>query len=247
MSRTINYNPGTSVKNLYMQCIIRTLVACFIAFMIYISLTIITVGTATKEIGYTILYSEDGENFTEVYTHYFEDGEDEKYADYDGKERYYKTSIRSEIGDKTNSFIKWFSQVIALIVWGSMIYGVMWKAGDTSIDMTEPDNKQIILKGLKTGLLADIPFAASYLILVITSLFKILPAYPRVHKILTFYMFAFNDALIKGTVNGFEITFWGILGAVVVLIPLPILCAFAYYMGKKHIIIKEKLIYKKED
>ncbi len=247
MSRSISFGKSSSVKNLVIQCIIRTLVASFIAFMIYVSITIIMVGAQTKEIGYTILYSEDGENFTEVYTHYSEDGEDTRYADYDGKELYYKTAVRSTLSEKTNNVIRWVSQALAFILWASMIYSTVWKAGDTDVSMEEPDKKQIILKALKSGFIADIPFAVSYLVLVITSVFKILPGYVRVHKIITFYMFAFNDVLIKGTGNGFEITFWGILGAAITLLPLPIFCTTAYYMGKKHISIKEKLIYKKED
>jgi len=205
------------------------------------------VGASTKEIGYTILYSDDGESFSEVYSHYFKDGEDPKYADYDGKENYYKTSIRSELSDKTNNLIRWGSQLLAFVCFAATIYGVMWKAGDTNVDIVEPNRKEVFLKGLKIGLLADIPFAASYLVLVITSVFKIFPSYPRIHKILTFYMFAFNDTFIKGTGNGFEITFWGILLAIVVLIPLPVICTVAYYIGKKHIIFKEKLIYKREE
>lgn len=247
MSRSISFGKSSSVKNMAVQCIIRTLVAAFIAFMIYVSITIIMVGAKTKEIGYTILYSEDGENFTEIYTHYFEDGEDARYADYDGKELYYKTSVRSTLSDKTNNNIRWISQTFAFILWVSMIYGTVWKAGDTDVSMKEPTKREILLKGLKAGLFADIPFAVSYLVLVVTSIFKIFPSFPRVHKIITFYMFAFNDVFIKGTGNGFEITFWGILGAAITLLPLPIFCTVAYYMGKKHIAIKEKLIYKKED
>ena len=242
MSRTINYSPSTSVKNLALQCIIRTLVACFIAFMIYVSITVIMVGGSTKEIGYTILYSEDGESFSEVYSHYYKNGEDPKYADYDGKENYYKTPIRSELNKGTNIRIRWIAQNLSFICWVAVICGVMWRAGDANVDLAEPSKKEVLLKGLKVGLLADIPFAASYFVLVVTSVFKILPSYSIIHKILTFYMFAFNDTFIKG-----QRTFWGILGACVVLIPLPIICMVAYYMGKRHINFKEKLIYKRED
>lgn len=248
MSQRINYGTKNSVKSLVAQCILKTVMASLIAFLLYVSVTIIAVGSYTKEIGYTILYSEDGENYEEVYKHYYSNGEDAKFKDYDGKENYYKTPIRSEVDGSIQKIFMWIGQGLSLIIWFAMLYGVLWKAGDADANMAElGKHKRDIYKGLRVGIFADIPFAAAYLLLVITSVFKIFPKYPAIYKIVTYFMYAFNDTFIKATGNGFEITFGGVLGSILVLLPLPVIAAYAYYMGEKHIIVKEKILYKREE
>ena len=248
MSQNIKYSATNSISGAAVQCIIRTVVAALIAFVLYISVTTIFVGAETKEIGYKILHSQDGQNFDEVYSHYYADGEDTRFKDYDGKEEYYKTPIRSQLSSKFTNIARWSSQSLAFILWCATVYSILWKVGDADGNMTElGDKPRDKFKGLKIGLLADLPIAVLYILLIITSVLKIFPSYPRIYKILTYFMFAFNDTFIKATGNGFATTFWGVFLSAIVLLPLPIVSAYAYFMGQKHIIIKEKIIYKKED
>lgn len=248
MSQIISYGTKNTMSGLVLQCIIRSAVAGVIAFLIYASVTIIAVGGETKEIGYKILYSEDGQSYEEVYSHYYSDGDDLKFKEYDGKEKYYKTPIRSELSENSTNIVRWISQVVSLVIWFSMIYGIFWKAGDSNADFAELGNAKLDkFKGIKAGLLADIPVFLAYAVLVISYVFKVLPSYPKIYKILTYFMFGFNDIFIKGTINGFVITPLSIILSAIVLLPIPLMSSYAYFMGQKHIIIKEKIIYKKEE
>ena len=70
-----------SFRGLAFQCLIRTLISAFIALIIYMSISFIVTGVNYKPIGYTVLYSEDGENFETVYTYMYTGEEDENWVD----------------------------------------------------------------------------------------------------------------------------------------------------------------------
>lgn len=248
---TSGYNRST--KRLVLQCLFRSVVVSFIAFLLYASFTIIVSGMTTKELGYTIMKSEDGQNFEDIYTHYHSDScqdengcDDPRYNEYAQKTEYYKSPIRSTVSPKVSSVTKWGSQIIVLVILYGVIYSLMWKAGDANADMAELGSKKIDkLKGLKVGLIADIPYALLYVTLVITQSAGIFRSYPGIYKILTYFMFGFNDTFMPVTEGGMKITLYGILVLASVLIPIPLFTTVAYFIGSKHIVVKDKIIYEK--
>lgn len=243
-----------SLKSLVWQCIIRSVTVSLMTFILYASLTIIVTGMATEELGYNIIYTEDGENFTDVYTHYHtedcfdDDGcDDEIIGEYKSNE-YYKETIRSEVSDKNIKIVRWIGQALGMGILYILIYSVMWKAGDADANNAElGKTEKNMYKGLKAGLIADIPYALLYLILAITSAIGVLPLFPGIYKVLTYFMFGFNDTFIPVSGNSFVLTVGGISAAALVLLPIPLFAEFGYYMGEKHMIFKEKIVYKKEN
>ena len=251
-NRALTSGYNRSVKRLVLQCLFRTVVVSFIAFLLYASFTIIVSGMTTKELGYTIMKSEDGQNFEDIYTHYHsvdcrdENGcDDPRYNEYAEKGEYYKSPIRSAVSPSVSLATRWISQVIVLIILYGLIYSLMWKAGDANADMAELGNgKKDKLKGFKVGIIADLPYAVLYLGLVITQGLGILKSYPGIYKILTYFMFGFNDTFMPVTENGMEII-W--LGLSVVLIPIPLFATISYLIGQKHIVVKDRIIYQREE
>lgn len=244
-----------SLRKLSVKCFSRSVLVSIMAFLLYAFLTVIVSGMTTKELGYTIMYSADGENFEDVYIHehaetcFDENGcDDEKYSEYASKTGYYKTTNRSLVSDKNITITRWIAQLASLGILYIVIYAAMWQAGDSNANMSEMGNvKRDSLKGVKAGLIADIPYALLYIILAVTSAFKLMPNFPGIYKIATYFMFGFNDTFIPVADKSFVITIGGIIGAALVLLPIPIFAAFGYNMGQKHIIFKEKIVYKKED
>ena len=243
-----------SLGKLAVKCFSRSVIVSIMAFLLYAFLTVIVSGMTTKELGYTIMYSADGENFEDVYIHnhtddcFDENGcDDEKYTEYTAKPNYYKTTTRSEVSKKNTALTRWIAQLASLGILYIIIYTAMWQAGDSNANMSEMGNiKREKYKGIKAGLIADIPYALLYIFLAVTSAFKILPNFPGIYKIATYFMFGFNDTFIPVVNESFVITVGGIIGAAVVLLPIPLFAAFGYHMGQKHIIFKEKIVYKKE-
>lgn len=234
---------NVSFKKLVVHCIIRTLLASAIAFVLYASFTSISVGMLTKEIGYTVLYSEDGEYYDEVYDHYFADGKDEKISQYETDTRYYKTPIRSSLNEKQKSTVMWFAQILSGLIWYAMIYGIMWSAGDSDANKAELGHaKRDNLKGIKAALAAELPFALAFLILVVTKALGVWSGFLTIYEVLNYYSFAINNMFIP-----FVFDNWGaVFGLLLGFLPLPLFAAFGYLMGQKHIIFKEKILYQKE-
>ncbi len=237
----------TTFSKLVGNLLIRTLVASVMAFILYASFTIIGVGTMTKEIGYTVLHSEDGQQYEEVYKHYIKDGEDKQLEKYKGKDGYYQTPIRSELTEQQKAPIIWLAQGLSFLIWFGLVYGLLWRAGDADAYRAELGQKSPDRwRGLKAALCAMIPMVLAYLYLIAGKCFG-WSGVVTPYKLLTYYGFAFNDIflpVVKGTA---QLSWGGISAAAVNLLFLPVICIFAYYLGEKHFIFKEKILYQKEE
>lgn len=240
-----------SFRGLVFQCLIRTLISAFIALIIYMSISFIVTGVNYKPIGYTVLYSEDGENFETVYTYMYTGEEDENWVDpklkeYMNKEGYYQQNIPNKLSDSTVNTIAWISQILSLVIWGAFIYSVTWNVGNADADKNElgdtPLDKH---RGLKAALVALIPYGISYLLLVIAKLMGTMNFAVSLFKILNYNCFAFNDMIITGGLN--TISYTELIILALVLLPLPIFAAFGYKMGNRHTLIKEKIVYQNEE
>lgn len=255
VNRNLTSGYDRSVKKLSLQCFFRSIIVSFMAFLLYASFTIIVSGMTTTELGYTIMFSKDAENFEDVYTHYHnedcfdEDGcDDPKYNDYAENNEYYKSPIRSEVSEKATVATRWVGQTFALAILWVVIYSVMWKAGEANADAAELGGGSLDKKkGFLAGIFADIPYALLWLGLVFYVLSGSGGTYSRIFKIATYFMFAFNDTFIPVGANGLEVTLGGAIATAVVLLPIPIITSFAYKMGQRHIILKDKIVYKNEE
>lgn len=236
---------NSSTGKLVAHIIIRTLVSSIIAFILYVSCTTVAVGIGTKEIGYTILYSTDEQSYTEVYKHYYKDGDDNNYSRYENDSHYYKTPIRSQLTKGQTAAAMWTAQCLTLIIMAASIYGVIWRAGDSDANKAELGGKSVDrLRGIKIALLANIPFAAFYITFVLLKIFGIEKKFVLFYKIATYFMFAFNETIMP-IGNASQVTAGKTACLAVVLLPLIIICVVGYYFGRKHIILKNKIIYKK--
>jgi hypothetical protein len=212
------------------------------------SITFVVTGANYKAIGYDVLYSKDGVNFETVYTYMYTGEEpegwvDEKLNEYMNKEGYYKQTIPNQLSKSAMSTVSWVSQIITLVVWGAFIYVVNWNAGNADADKNElGDTPLDKFRGLKAGLLAVIPFAVSYLLLVIAKLTGTFSFAVSIFKILNYNCFAFNNMIITNGLGSISIS--ELLCLAAVLLPLPIFSAFGYAMGLRHTLLKDKIVYK---
>lgn len=236
-----------SFKKLAFNCFMRTVLATVIGFIIYISFNALAVGFFTEDIGYTVKYSEDGSEYKDVYTYYYEEGEDTRLQQYisDTEEsNYYKQSIRSTLTKGQTLAVRWVSQVAVFIIWVSMIYSVMWAAGDA--DATKQDfggKKYSKSRGFKIGLAAGSPFIAAYVFLLINQIFDLFKIYPTIYKIITWFAFALNDTFLTAVDGKLVFTFSGAVVLSLAVVALPVLAGLSYLTGGKHIVVKEKIIY----
>lgn len=240
-----------SFSKLAMQCLFRTIIAAFITLIIYMSIFTVVNSINYEPLGYEVLYSEDGENFETVYTYMYtgkedENWVDEKLAEYMNKDGYYKQTIPNKLSRSAMTTVAWISQIFALGVWGALIYIVNWNVGNADADKHELGGAPLDkLRGLKAGLVAVIPHAVTYLILVVAKLSNSFPWATSLFKIFNYNCLAFNDMIITGGVESISAAELICLAAV--LLPLPIFALFGYSMGVRHTILKDKIVYKNEE
>ncbi len=236
----------TSFSKLVIHCFIRVAVASIMAFILYASFTTIAVGSLTEEIGYTVLYSEDGQNYDEVYKYYIADGEDKNLSKYIDKEGYYQTPIRSKLNETQKNFVMWLANGISLAVLYGMLYSLMWNAGDANANRAELGNaKPDHWRGIKVALCTLIPAAVAYLYLIISKICGTVGGV-AIYKVLTYYCFAINDTFLPSGDAATTINIASALGVLISFLPIILFSAFGYRMGEKHIIFKEKIMYKKQ-
>lgn len=234
-----------SFSKLTSQCLIRTLLAAFLTLILFMSIISLVNGINYKSLGYDVVRIEDGEK---VYTYMYtgeepENWVDEKLNEYMSKEGYYQQTIPNQLSESAKNTVAWVSQIISLVIWGAFIYIVNWNVGNADADKHELGDAPLDkLRGLKAGLLADIPFAATYLILVVAKLLNGPHWAVSLFKILNYNCFSFNNMIITNGLASISIS--GLVCLVAVLIPLPLFAAFGYAMGVRHTILKEKIVYK---
>ena len=236
----------TGFGKMVTTCIIRTIIASLITLVVYGSFTIIATGILTKEIGYVVRYVGEDGTAEDVYTHYLEDGEDPKLEQYvnENNDKYFKVGVRSALTKGQKICVMLLTQIVSLIVWVTMIYVFIWDVGDA--DATKEDfgaKSYDKLRGIKAALAADIPFVVAYLMFVVNSVFGGVKWYPTVYKFLTYYLFTVNELFLPG---GTSLGVGNYIGGFVSLLPLPAIVGVAYYLGQKHISLKEKIVYTKE-
>ena len=212
----------------------------------YISFNVIAVGVGTQSEGY-IAYKEEGGEIVELYTHYYADGDDLKMAEYTEQGVEVKTSsFRTPVSDGLSTAIDVITAVCSLIILWSMLYSLLWKRGDSDNNLaTFGHIERERNKGLKIGLLADVPFLALYLVLWADKLLGFSVAYSGIFKIANYYLFPFVDLCYKGAESSAGIPVLGMLLLALTLVPIPLVAHIGYYCGNNEISLGDKFIYAK--
>lgn len=240
-----------SFPKLVAQSILRTIVAAILTLIIYMSITFVVTGFNYTPLGYNVLYSEDGTEFETVYTYMYtgeedENWVDEKLAEYMDKEHYYKQDIPNKLSKSAMNTIGWITQIMSLIIWGGLIYVLNWNAGNALSDKKELGGTGFDkFLGVKVGLVSVIPFAITYLILVVTKLSSSFDWAVSLFKILNYNCFAFVNMMITSGLKSISIS--ELVCLALVLLPLPLFATFGFAMGVRHTNIKDKIVYQNEE
>lgn len=228
------------------KCIASIIILNLLCFFMYISFNVIAVGVGTQSEGY-VAYKEENGEIVELYTHYYADGDDTKMAEYTDNGIEVKTSsFRTPVSDGLSAAIDILTVLFSAIILWSMLYSLLWKRGDTDNNLaTFGHIEREKYKGLKIGLLADVPFALLYLLLWADKLFGFSPAFSGLYKIANYYMFPLIDLCYKGAETSAEISVLGMLCLLVTLIPIPLVAHIGYYCGNNEISLGDKFVYAK--
>ncbi len=221
------------------------------SFFLTISIMMICTGVFTKEIGYEVVVSEDEAGKIEVdkYTHYYADGDDLKLEEYNTKGYYIaKNAVRSHLEGTGKAVFYGVTQFLTSILIIAFASNSCYKQGFKDINLVKIGKiKEDKLKGLKVGLIGNIPFFALAVIAAAMAL-NILPSLNTVTYASLNSHFYPIIMIIGG--SAVKLSQLGVVKLVLLLLlqlVVPIISTVAYILGYKGINLSEKILYKKED
>ena len=228
---------------------LKTFVVNIMCFFLVISFSVLTTAAFSKNIGYKAYGTTGGSSEqTELYTYYYEDGEDAKKSAYEEDGYTVSTvSIRSDISKSGKTLFLIISQVFSILILCGFIYPDIWHNGTNDSNLVKFKHKsEDKFKGLKIGAVAVIP---SYLILIFLVIARLgtLPDFPMVlYKFLNSSVYSFIEVILGGTVTVSNLAVWRFVLLFLLPLIIPAIAGISYILGYKNISVGEKLVYKKK-
>lgn len=228
-------------------CWIRYMICALLAFFIYLSISVLSVGTFTDVIGYEARNSKTGET---LYVHYYEDGDDALIDQYKDQGIEISTlALRNELSGTPKFFTVLIAQIITLIIVFSFIYKHLWALGDSDANLVNFDHiKPNRLRGLIIGAFAVIPNILSWFILLFAKFGLITDKVIHIFRFINYQWFSIiNLSLGETTISVADVTFGQILLSLTMFLILPLISECSYLLGYNRIRLSEKFIYRKKD
>ena len=152
------------------------------------------------------------------------------------------------IAANSGNAIRILLQLCCIIVTISFVYPVCHKQGDLDAPFIATGHrKDSNVKGLLAGIIGCSPYLVSAIILVISRIFGVLPAFMNYYKMINSFFFPYLYSLMPTDYNVTEIPFSSFLLSLLIQLFIPIVCMFAYILGKHRFLFKEVVFYKKKE
>lgn len=234
---------------------LRTILVSLLCLMVYFGVWVILEGVSTHEIGYRVYELDENNNPVVVEEVYTEDGNTAPTAaptqNPDETTRYQQIEkIRSEIPGPVVVLREILCQILMLLLLIAFPYSMLWLQGDKDRNRVhfgrmQPDP----WRGVRVGLMAAIPYAVVYILLVASKLSLFMDGFVHLARfIVTPFLPLFNLVADPQTVlTTSQVPWWGIALLFLTVAALPAICGGAYHLGYKQYSIKEHLTYVKQD
>ena len=254
-------------RKLALSVYLRTILAAVLCILVYLSLSVIFTGMSTKTIGYTLYELDDSSNWVEKETHLYADesgtssvseaastvsaaSDTESDAESDSTEATSAVTekqvpIQSEMPKSVSITLDILSEIFMLLLFIAFPYSILWSKGDrdkNSVNFGHMDEDK--LRGLKVGLMAGIPAYIGYLGLLISKIGGVFPSYVVVYRFMNVpFMPIILNMMGKNVFITSNVSWFAIVGMLLLLAVLPLICHVAYMLGYKQISLTEKFIY----
>ncbi len=228
----------------------KTIIVCIMCFFIVISMNTISTAFFSENIGYTA-YGTTSENseYEELYTHYYDDGEDKLQKEYEDKGyTVTQSQIRSDYSTGGKIFFYGLTQIMCIILLITFIHATVWEMGVKDNNMVRTGHKkEDKLKGFKFGLVSIIPFVIFWIVAVIlkNGAWKEMP--PSILNLTSSQFYTFIQFIIGKAKNLGELSVVKYILILALQLIIPLISGISYYLGYKDISIGEKIMYKKKD
>ena len=230
-----------------LKLFVRLLVAIILCAILNVSMNVIGTAFFSDVIGYQIFEQAKDGTSSIVEEHYYKEGETPVTAeDLKLKENQMFSAIR-KVKDSTQGAVDFVSQILMLIVLGVFPYHILWQFGnrdDTNVRYRgqKPDP----WRGVRIGLLAMIPFAVMWLLLIVAKFGIITPNYLQVYRLIAFPFMPYLNWLFGAAQSLTDVALWRIFLLIPTLLFVPAVSGFAYKLGGRQFSISEFITFKKK-
>lgn len=247
-----------SICKLGLRQIGSLIVAAIIGIFLTFSMNVIFSAIFTEEIGYTAYVYENKESTESMaqYDYFYtdndgdgkDDGTDTKRKEYEAKGNIVVVQMQRsslEGSGKTVFLIvtQIFSMVMVLAFAGDRVY----KQGLKDAPLIRTGNmKKDTLKGLKVGLIGNIPFVLLAILMVVLAL-GVAPEFKNFWYAIFFngHLYSIMVAIINGKENVCDLSVMQFVAIFAVQLIVPAISCVAYILGLKEINLGEKIVLKK--
>ncbi len=227
----------------------KSVIVTIMSFFLVISISTIATAFFTENIGYKAYGStSESSEYTELYTYYFDDGDDTKKAEYE-EQGYTLTlsNIRSELNKTGNMFYLIISQLICLVILITFIYNITWTLGIKDNNLVRIGHKaEDKLKGFKAGLISIIPYCIFMICLMILKNGAVSNLPPAILKLITAPFYSFSELIIGSAATLKDLSVVRFVGLIILQLLIPVISGISYYLGYKDISLGERFVYKKK-
>ena len=225
----------------------KSILSWIIVMMISMSLSVIFTAWGTEPNGYNI-YDKDGQLVSHV--DMIDASETEGGAAEDSitlEEGQTYSETRSDPSPALQFLQNLLQAVMALILLCTLPFSDLWTRGDKDRNLVDFGHmKADPLRGLRIGLLASVPAGVSYLLLVLARC-GLLPAhYMSVYRVMHIPVIFWIRWFVPTAFTAADLSVGQLLALLPGLLPIPLVCALAYWIGYKRLPIVEKLMYRKK-
>lgn len=156
----------------------------------------------------------------------------------------FRETIRSEPPAAASIAGDVIASICMLLLTAAFPYSIVWSKGDRDKNSVNFGHMQEDkLRGLKVGLMAGIPGALAYIVLILSKLGVFFPGYIFVYRFINTPFLPIINALTRGVRTTPEVSWPAILVMLIVVAFVPLVCHFGYVLGYKQISLSEKFIY----
>ncbi len=148
----------------------------------------------------------------------------------------------------SSPIVRLLVQIACLVLTMSLVYPTFHHMGEVDRNLVDVgQKKRNMLKGLYIGILANVPFIFSGILLVIAH-FGFLPQkYYGIYKLINSIFYAFNSSILPSDETVLSISAGAISLTLLTFIFVPIVAMFGYMLGFNRFLFKEVVFYKNKE
>lgn len=223
----------------------RIVFATIMCAVLYFSMHMLASALFAQEVGYTVFETNESGESVKVDTHYYTADEDpsDSVPLLEGQT---KQPIKTLTGGGAVAF-NVFVQILMLAVLAVFPYDRMWQLGARDENMVQCGKKKANnLRGFKIGLLASVPSAILFVLLLLAR-FNTLPSwYMTIYRACNMPYLPFINAFFTVDTTVLNAPWYAFVAAAVTVFFVPGVCALGYHLGRKGFSVKDHVVYKQK-